>query len=118
MTPEDVRPLAKLVRIDTREEIQLDREQTKIGRAGDNDLVLWHMPLVSRHHARIFEYAGGLYLEDLGSSNGTFVNGHRIDRPVHLEEFDRICIGGFVCDYVVAARVETLPMPNFVQAAS
>ncbi len=118
MTPEDVRPKAKLIRIDTREEILLHKEQTKIGRSGDNDLVLWHMPLVSRHHARIFEYAGGLYLEDLGSSNGTFVNGHRIDRPVHLEEFDRICIGGFVCDYIVNVQVEALPIASFVQAAS
>ncbi|MFW0783657.1 ATP-binding cassette domain-containing protein [Gordonia sp. CPCC 206044] len=49
-----------------------------IGRTPDNDVVVDDM-LVSRHHARITAAPTGLLLEDLGSVNGTFVNGHRID---------------------------------------
>ena len=46
----------------------------------------------SRAHARIYETAGGYVLEDLGSTNGTFVDGRRIDR-VELKSGDRIHLG-------------------------
>lgn len=48
---------------------------------------------VSRAHARIRSDAGELFLEDLGSRNGTFVNGRRIDRVVLLSDGDKIQIG-------------------------
>jgi two-component system cell cycle response regulator len=50
-----------------------------IGRAADADLVVLD-PSVSGHHARVSPTSGGAYrLEDLGSTNGTFVDGRRID---------------------------------------
>ena len=50
----------------------------RIGRAPDNDLVL-DDPLVSRYHAELRKRpAGGYEIADLGSQNGTFVNGRRI----------------------------------------
>jgi pSer/pThr/pTyr-binding forkhead associated (FHA) protein len=52
----------------------------KVGRATDNELVL-DDPSLSRHHAQINRPGGGkLEVEDLGSSNGTFVNGRRIGK--------------------------------------
>ncbi|MEZ6067794.1 MAG: FHA domain-containing protein [Planctomycetaceae bacterium] len=60
-----------------------------IGRAGTCDLVLSH-PTVSREHARILQRGGQPYIEDLGSNNGTFVNGKRIDAVQRLEPGDRI----------------------------
>jgi two-component system, cell cycle response regulator len=48
---------------------------------------------VSRTHARIRSDASKLVIEDLGSRNGTFVNGRRLDRPVTLLDGDKIQIG-------------------------
>jgi pSer/pThr/pTyr-binding forkhead associated (FHA) protein len=48
---------------------------------------------VSRHHARLRVAAGRATLEDLGSKNGTFVNGRRIDAPAELSDGDEIRLG-------------------------
>ncbi|GGB14622.1 hypothetical protein GCM10011492_00330 [Flexivirga endophytica] len=66
-------------------------EALTIGRGRDNSIVLDDM-LVSRQHVRITADADGLVLEDLGSRNGTYVNGRRVERT-HLSEGDRIGIG-------------------------
>ncbi len=62
-----------------------------IGRATDNDLVL-HDERVSRHHGRIAGRRGTLLYSDLGSTNGTEVNGERVTSVV-LGPGDRIRIG-------------------------
>lgn len=49
--------------------------------------------LVSRRHARLLVEPGGIMFEDLGSSNGSFVNEMRVDDPLPLREGDRIRIG-------------------------
>ena len=72
-------------------EPQDEPEALTIGRARDNSIVLDDM-LVSRQHVRITADADGLVLEDLGSRNGTYVNGRRVERT-HLSEGDRIGIG-------------------------
>lgn len=56
-----------------------DKRVITIGRGADNDLVL-EAAQVSRHHARLLRKDGALLLEDLGSANGTFVNGKRVGR--------------------------------------
>lgn len=48
---------------------------------------------ISRHHAHISSKTGRAWIEDLGSRNGTFVNGERIDRQVELREGDKIQVG-------------------------
>jgi hypothetical protein len=50
---------------------------TTIGRSRDSDLTVAH-PMVSRRHCEIFEADGALKIRDLGSLNGTFVNGERV----------------------------------------
>nr|WP_305888666.1 FHA domain-containing protein [Methylomonas sp. SURF-2] len=52
-------------------------------------------PLVSREHARIVSSSDNIFIEDLGSTNGTFVNGKRLERRVALHKGDRVCIGSF-----------------------
>lgn len=48
---------------------------------------------LSRQHARVLRADDGFYVEDLGSKNGTFVNGRRIHGRVRLQDGDRISIG-------------------------
>ncbi len=52
----------------------------------------------SHRHARIFLEENTLYLEDLASTNGTFVNGEKIEKPYLLEQRDRIQIGNTVLE--------------------
>lgn len=68
-----------------------------IGRTSDNQIVV-NDPLASRKHARLVAASEGLTIEDLGSANGTFVNGRREQRTV-LRERDIITIGNI--DFVV-----------------
>src|SRR5579862_8117310 len=65
--------------------------QIVIGRSSDLDMVLVE-DMVSRKHARIQTQADQIWIEDLGSTNGTFVNGEKIKRA-RLKEGDRVLIG-------------------------
>jgi ABC-type multidrug transport system ATPase subunit/pSer/pThr/pTyr-binding forkhead associated (FHA) protein len=68
----------------------------RIGRAPDNDLALEDDPRASRYHAELLKQADGrVMLADLGSHNGTFVNGNRI-RSTVLNEGDIVAVGNHV----------------------
>src|SRR6202051_195669 len=62
-----------------------------VGRSRDLDMVLVE-DMVSRKHARIAMQTDQIWIEDLGSTNGTFVNGEKIKRA-RLKEGDRVLIG-------------------------
>jgi hypothetical protein len=66
-------------------------KQILIGRSSDLDMVLVE-DMVSRKHARINMQTDQIWIEDLGSTNGTFVNGEKIKRA-RLKEGDRVLIG-------------------------
>jgi pSer/pThr/pTyr-binding forkhead associated (FHA) protein len=70
--------------------LRMDREII-IGRSSDLDMVLVE-DMVSRKHAKISTAAGQIVIHDLGSTNGTFVNGEKI-KKIRLKEGDRILIG-------------------------
>ncbi len=63
----------------------------KIGRAPDNDIVVNH-PQVSRHHAVLERTGTTIKITDLGSTNGTMVNGQRVS-AVALNPGDMIQLG-------------------------
>jgi pSer/pThr/pTyr-binding forkhead associated (FHA) protein len=69
---------------------------TSVGRSPDNALVL-HDPLVSRRHALIqVQGEGEFWLVDLGSANGSYLNGRRIAQPAELKAGDEITLSGTV----------------------
>lgn len=68
-----------------------------LGRTSDNQIVV-NDPLASRRHARLVKGPEGLVIEDLGSANGTFVNGRREQRTT-LRERDIVTIGN--ADFLV-----------------
>jgi pSer/pThr/pTyr-binding forkhead associated (FHA) protein len=80
-----------------------------IGRSSDLDMVLVE-DMVSRKHAKIVTDDGSISIQDLGSTNGTFVNGEKI-RTVRLKEGDRILIGTSIIK-LVATNSETLQAPS------
>lgn len=74
-------------------ELALDGQRMTLGRHADNDIVLAH-PTVSSRHASITPDGDTLVLDDLGSSNGTMLNGQRVTRAI-LWPGDRIGIAMF-----------------------
>jgi MoxR-like ATPase len=64
-----------------------------LGRDPGNALILPNQSGASRKHALLFEKDGVWWVEDLGSSNGTSVNGREIAQPVRLAEGDLIAVG-------------------------
>ena len=90
--------LAKLLEhragVDSRREIGVTKEEFLIGRGPDCDLRL-AVPAVSRHHCLLRFRGGEATLTDLGSVNGTFVNGQRVRSSTALQHGDEITLGEF-----------------------
>lgn len=88
-----------------------------VGRSKQSDLCL-NEGFVSRRHARLWLESGRLMVEDLGSANGTFVNGRRLTGPASLAPGD--CVTFDVFDYFVegtAPRPETAPSASGLTSA-
>mgnify|MGYP000644423067 CR=1 FL=1 len=73
-------------------ELVLDRKELRIGRAPNSDLVL-DDDYVSTQHARIQRIDDGWVIQDLNSTNGTYVDGQRIGAPVNIKQEMQIRIG-------------------------
>lgn len=92
-----------------------DKKEIIVGRSSDLDMVLVE-DMVSRKHARI-ACGPEITIEDLGSTNGTFVNGERIKRAT-LKEGDRVLIGTNILKVVVADTSAPLPKKRSEQPPS
>jgi pSer/pThr/pTyr-binding forkhead associated (FHA) protein len=79
-----------------------------IGRSSELDMVLIE-DMVSRKHAKISLAPGQIVIADLGSTNGTFVNGEKI-RKSRLKEGDRILIGTSILKLISTSREEGAPV--------
>ncbi len=69
-------------------------ERTTIGRSPDCDIFLDDVT-VSRKHAVLVQRDDGLFIEDEGSLNGTFLNRRRIEAPARLENGDELQVGKY-----------------------
>jgi ABC-type multidrug transport system ATPase subunit len=82
--------------------------RTRIGRTGDNDVVLADDLRVSRRHAELVRAGSSAEIVDVGSSNGTFVNGQRVERAA-LSEGDLVTIGNHLFRFVAGDLEEYAP---------
>jgi diguanylate cyclase (GGDEF)-like protein len=87
--------------------VELTPREITIGRDDDNDI---YVPLhtISRRHARIFVREQEHYVEDLDSTNGTFLNEQELDRPEPLLNGDLLRCGGAVFKFIAGGNVEAL----------
>ncbi len=90
----------------TKEEVLLNTEPLIIGRTPLCNLQLAN-PQVSRRHARITARGDDYWIEDLGSANGTLVDGKVIDAPTLLTKKSDVNIGGFQISYQPRADAPT-----------
>jgi DNA-binding transcriptional ArsR family regulator len=75
------------------ESFRLDSDRCTIGKAPTNDIVLEGDATASRTHAALEPYSGTWCVRDLGSMNGTFVNGNRVFAERALRDRDELTVG-------------------------
>jgi pilus assembly protein CpaF len=76
-------------------ELSFDKEEVTVGRVRGNDIVL-PKGNVSKHHCRLIIQGEQVLIEDLRSTNGTYVNGRKISEPVPVSTTDKIFVGDFI----------------------
>ena len=87
-----------------------------LGRTQENDVVL-DDPQVSRHHAQVTQQGDQIIVEDLGSTNGTLVNGRRITGPHVLQPTETIAVGASVFSIEGFPAPDTVGMRPYREAA-
>jgi len=79
--------------LDEGEDFELDSAQLTIGRGGQNDIAIRSDEYASARHARFEPRQDGVWVQDLGSTNGTYLNGARLERPRRLTGGDVVRVG-------------------------
>jgi len=75
------------------EEWEVDSAPLTLGRGGENDVQLDEDEYASSQHARVEARRDGVWLEDIGSTNGTYLNGIRLTHPKRLTAGDIVRVG-------------------------
>jgi serine phosphatase RsbU (regulator of sigma subunit) len=83
--------------------IPLDKLRMTIGRSSRNDICISD-PFASRLHAEIRQEGDRITLVDLGSANGTYLNGQRVTGSIGLQPMDRVRIGETEIEYQTEAQ--------------
>ena len=91
-------------------EIELTKDRTTMGRRPYNDIVIDDLT-VSGEHAVLQSVADGVYLEDLNSTNGTYVNDQTVKKQ-RLRDGDLVAIGKYQLKFVQAATSESSTLPS------
>jgi DNA-binding winged helix-turn-helix (wHTH) protein len=87
-------------------ELRLEGGESVLGRAQPGSRCI-DSPTVSRRHARVVVAGGGATIEDLGSRNGTYLNGRRLSGPAELADGDVIRLGSVSAVFRVVLPVDS-----------
>ena len=83
--------------------VYLTKDRTTLGRKAGNDIVLDNLVVSGTHCAFELKGLADVYIEDLGSTNGTFVNNKRVKERQQLQDGDTIAIGHFRIQFLTAS---------------
>ncbi len=97
-------------------ELSFDKLEVTIGRVRGNDIVL-PKGNVSKHHCRLLTRDGEIVVEDLRSTNGTYVNGRKIAEPTPLAPGDKVFVGDFIMR-IAAVEAGRPAAPAYPEAGS
>ncbi|MBI5277066.1 MAG: FHA domain-containing protein [Burkholderiales bacterium] len=84
--------------------VYLHKDRTTLGRNPDNDIVLDNKVVSARHCVFDLKGVADVFLEDLHSTNGTYVNDHMVKSRTQLHDGDVIAIGNFRIRYLQASE--------------
>jgi FHA domain len=85
--------VVKSPQLDEGTDFELNSAQLTIGRGRQNDISLPDDEYASARHARFEPRQDGVWIQDLGSTNGTYLNGARLERPRRLTPGDIVRVG-------------------------
>jgi len=85
--------VVKSADLDEGMDFELDSAQLTIGRGGQNDIAIATDEYASARHARFEPRRDGVWVQDLGSTNGTYLNGMRLEHPKRLAQGDVVRVG-------------------------
>jgi hypothetical protein len=100
------------------ERVYLKKERTTLGRKPYNDIVLPNLVVSGEHCVFALQGLTDVTIEDLGSTNGTYINGHMIKSREALKDQDIITIGNFRVQYLTASASEPIGAPQATSAMS
>ena len=86
--------------------IAIDRAVILVGRGADCDVVITTSQKISRHHCCVVQVDNSYYLRDLGSMNGVWLNGGRVNREARMASGDKVAIGDTEFLFHPNARIE------------
>lgn len=95
-------------------EIPIEKEAYTIGRKEENDIVIGNMA-VSGFHAKLLKEEKGVFLEDMASTNGTFVNGRKVAKCL-LNSGDVILIGNHTLEFISTEKPDMEPAEPVIKA--
>jgi FHA domain len=98
------------------ERVYLKKERTTLGRKPYNDIVLHNLVVSGEHCVFALQGLTDVTIEDLGSTNGTYVNGHMIKSREALKDRDIITIGNFRVQYLTTSASEPTGAPQATKA--
>src|SRR3954470_4498052 len=91
-----------------------DKDEITVGRVKENDIVLAKNN-ISKRHVRIVRKDGRFKIIDLKSTNGTYINGKRVDGPYDLKDGDKIYVGDYTLELDQAAVADDDEAPPAIQ---